>query len=107
MTKLLNFFGSSLQDLRRLPPEARRACGYELRRVQEGLAPTDWKPMPVIGGGVCEIRVHVMGEWRVIYIAKLRDSVWVLHVFGKKTRATSRRDIDLARERYRQLGGTP
>ena len=103
--KPLNFVGSSLDDLRNFPDEARRATGFELRAVQNGLEPTDWKPMNVIGPGVKEIRIHVLGEWRVIYVAKFRDSVYVLHAFQKKTRKTSRQDIDLARQRYRQIGG--
>jgi len=103
--KRLNFVGSSLDDLRNFPDEARRAAGFELRAVQNGLEPSDWKPMQVIGPGVKEIRIHVLGEWRVIYIAKLRDEVYVLHAFHKKTRKASRHDIDLARQRYRQIGG--
>jgi len=104
-TKPLNFVGSSLDDLRNFPDEARRAAGFELRAVQNGLEPSDWKPMQIIGPGVKEIRLHVLGESRIIYIAKLRDSVYVLHAFQKKTRKTSRQDIDLARQRYRQIGG--
>jgi phage-related protein len=103
--KLLNFVGSSLDDLRNFPDEARRAAGFELRTVQNGLEPSDWKPMQVIGPGVKEIRIHVLGEWRVIYVAKLRDVVYMLHAFQKKTQKTSRHDIDLARRRYKQIGG--
>jgi phage-related protein len=103
--KPLNFVGSSLDDLRNFPDEARRAAGFELRAVQSGLEPSDWKPIPAIGQGVKEIRIHVLGEWRVIYVAKLRDAVYLLHAFQKKTRRTSRQDIDLARHRYRQIGG--
>ena len=103
--KSLRFLGSSLDDLRNFPDEARRAAGFELRAVQNGLAPSDWKSMQEIGPGVNEIRIHVLGEWQVIYVAKLRDAVYVLHAFHKKTRKTSRRDIDLARQRYRQIGG--
>ncbi|MDO8722219.1 MAG: type II toxin-antitoxin system RelE/ParE family toxin [Syntrophales bacterium] len=66
---------------------------------------TDLKPLPIIGPGVKEIRIHLLGEWRVIYVAKLRYAVYVLHAFQKKTRKTSRQDIDLARQRYRQIGG--
>jgi phage-related protein len=54
---------------------------------------------------VKEIRIQVLGEWRVIYVAKLREAVYVLHAFQKKTRKASRHDIDLARQRYRQIGG--
>ena len=103
--KPLNFVGSSLDDLRNFPDEARRAASFELRAVQNGLEPRDWKPMQIIGPGVKEIRIHALGEWRVIYVAKLRDAVYVLHAFQKKTRKTSRDDIDLARRRYGQIGG--
>jgi len=103
--KPLNFVGSSLDDLRNFPDEARRAAGFELRAVQNGLEPSDWKAMQIIGPGVNEIRIHVLGEWRIIYVAKFRDAVYVLHAFQKKTRKTSRRDIDLARQRYGQIGG--
>jgi phage-related protein len=103
--KPLNFVGSSLDDLRNFPDEARRAAGFELRAVQNGLEPSDWRSMQIIGPGVNEIRIHVLGEWRVIYVAKLRDAVYVLHAFQKKTKKTSRSDVDLARQRYRQIGG--
>lgn len=103
--KPLNFVGSSLDDLRNFPDEARRAAGFELHAVQNGLEPSNWKPMRAIEQGVREIRIHVLGEWRIIYVAKFRDAVYVLHVFQKKTRKTSQHDIDLARRRYRQIGG--
>ena len=103
--KPLKFVRPSLDDLRDFPDEARRAAGFELRAVQNGLKPSDWKPMPVIGPGVNEIRIHVLGEWRVIYVAKFHDAVYVLHAFHKKTRKTNQRDIDLARQRYSQIRG--
>lgn len=103
--KPLKFAGSSLDDLRNFPDEARRAAGFELRAVQNGLQPTDWKPMKVIGPGVKEIRINALGEWRVIYVAKLRDAVYVLHAFQKKTQKTSQHDINIARQRYKQIGG--
>ena len=68
--KPLNFIGSSLDDLRNFPDEARKEAGFELYAVQRGLEPNDWKPMPSIGRGVKEIRIRVLGEWRVIYVAK-------------------------------------
>ena len=101
----LNFVGSSLDDLRNFPDEARRAAGFELRAVQNGIEPSDWKPIRAVGPGVKEIRIHVLGEWRVIYVGKLRDAVYVLLAFQKKTRKTSWCDIDLARQRSRQIGG--
>ncbi len=103
--KPLNFIGSSLDDLRNFPDEARRAAGFELYAVQCGLEPSDWKPMPTIGRGVKEIRIHVLGEWRIIYAARLEDAVYVLHSFQKKSRKTSQQNIELARKRYKQIGG--
>ena len=103
--KPLKFVGSSLDDLRNFPDEARRAAGFELRAIQSGLDPSDWKAMPIVGSGVKEIRIHMLGEWRVIFVAKLREAVYVLHAFQKKTRKTNQQDIDLARKRYKEVGG--
>ncbi len=65
--------------------------------------PADWKPMLNVGAGACEIRVHALGEWRVIYVAKFADAVYVLHAFQKKTQQTRKEDIALASARYKQL----
>jgi phage-related protein len=106
LAKPLKFVGSSLDDLRNFPDEARRGAGFELRAVQNGLEPSDWKPMRAVGSGVKEIRIHVLGEWRVIYIAQRHNAIYVLHAFQKKSRRTSRSDIELARHRYKQIGGS-
>lgn len=95
--------GASLEDLRDFPPEARRAAGYELRRIQTGLMPTDWKSMPSIGPGVNEIRIHTHFEHRILYLAKFEEAVYVLHAFEKKSRQTRDADLTLARERLRQV----
>ena len=106
--KKLNFVGRSLDDLRDFPAEARREAGFELDAIQRGFEPRDWKPLPEIGAGVREIRIHVLGEWRIVYVAKLLDAVHVLHAFQKKTQKTRRADLDLARQRYCQItGGVP
>ena len=102
--KPLKFVGSSLDDLRDFPEEARRAAGFELRAIQNGFEPRDWKPVSSVGTGAKEIRIHILGEWRVIYVAKVLDAVYVLHAFQKKTQKTSQRDIDLAKMRYKQIG---
>ena len=103
--KPLKFVGSSLDDLRNFPDEARRAAGFELRAIQNGVDPSDWRPMQAIGPGAKEIRIHVLGEWRVVYVAKLHDAVYVLHSFKKTSRKTNRQDIELAHQRYKQIGG--
>src|SRR5574338_215215 len=102
--KALRIVGSSLDELRDFPAEARRAAGFELHAVQSGLMPSDFKPMLAVGAGAYECRLHVLGEWRVIYVAKFDDAVYVLHAFQKKTRRTRKEDIELAARRYRQIG---
>ncbi len=104
MTKTVKFHGSALDDLRAFPLGARRAAGYQLDRLQQGLLPNDWKPMPTIGAGVGEIRIREPdGAFRVVYLAKLPDAVHVLHAFQKKTQKTAQTDIDLAAKRYKEL----
>lgn len=69
--KRIRFKGDSLKQIKAFPPDARRETGYQLDLVQQGLDPTDWKPMPSIGKGVREIRVSDGGNaFRTIYIAK-------------------------------------
>ncbi|PTQ76845.1 phage-related protein [Nitrosospira multiformis] len=102
--KLLRFLGNSLQCLREFPEDVKHDVGYQLNKVQNGAQPDDFKPMSSIGKGVEEIRVRdETGIYRVVYTARLSDAVYVLHAFQKKTQATSRRDIDLAKSRYVEL----
>ena len=102
--KPIEFCGDSLDCLREFPSDARRAVGFQLDRVERGLEPFDWKPMATVGPGVREIRVRDdSGAFRVLYVAKFADAVYVLHCFQKKTQATSRRDLNLAEQRYREL----
>ncbi|HEY6240934.1 MAG TPA: type II toxin-antitoxin system RelE/ParE family toxin [Burkholderiales bacterium] len=101
--KSLRFIGSSLSNLRDFPVEARRAAGFELWQVQSGLMPSDFKPMLNVGPGAYEIRIRVWGQWRVIYVARFAESVYVLHAFRKNTQKTRKEDIELARRRYRQI----
>ncbi|MDE2095154.1 MAG: type II toxin-antitoxin system RelE/ParE family toxin [Burkholderiales bacterium] len=102
--KPIRFLGDSLKRLREFPEDARQDAGYQLDKVQRGEQPDDFKPMPSIGQGVEEIRVwDEAGTFRLIYTARIGNTVVVLHAFQKKTLATSKRDIDLARARWSQL----
>ena len=101
--KPLAWLGASLDDVRAFPEDSRRAAGHQLGRVQQGLLPTDWKPMATVGPGVMEIRVHTRVEHRVFYVAKFDEAVYVLHAFEKRTRKTPKHDVDLARQRFREL----
>lgn len=102
--KPLDFLGDSLDVLRAFPDGARRAAGFQLDRLQRGLEPLDWKPMTSIGPGAQEIRVREEGgAFRVIYLARLPEAVYVIHCFQKKTQRTPRRDLELARRRLSEL----
>jgi len=104
MIKPIEFLGSSLDDLRNFPENIRRMAGYQLDRVQNGLEPLDFKPIPSVGSGVHEVRLRdIEGAFRVFYVAKFEAAVYVLHAFQKKTRKTAPRDIELAASRYRDL----
>jgi phage-related protein len=83
--------------------EARRVAGYQPWLVQQGRDPDDWRPLPSVGIGVREIRVHTGREHRVIYVASFAEGIYVLHAFEKKTRRTLTRDLELARIRLREV----
>lgn len=102
--KPIEFRGSALDDLRAFPVAAKREAGYQLDQVQRGRNPDDWKPMNTVGHGVCEIRIRdTDGAFRVIYVAKFADAIYVLHCFQKKTQKTSREDLAVATRRYKDL----
>jgi len=102
--KPLRFRGNSLEALREFSVDARQVAGFQLDKVQRGLEPDDWKPMAAVGSGVKELRIREeAGTFRVIYLAKLAEAVYVLHCFQKKTEQTSEKDIQLARKRYKDL----
>lgn len=101
--KSIEWVKGSLRCLKAFPDEARYRAGYELLLVQEGEAPTDWKPMPSVGPGAIEIRIHSPFEHRVVYIAKYPEAIYVLHCFQKKTQSTTKRDIEYARSAYAEV----
>jgi phage-related protein len=103
VSKDLAWVGRSREDLRAFPSDARREAGHQLNLVQLGLEPDDYRPMPSVGPGVIEIRIHSDTEYRVFYVAKYADTVFVLHAFEKKTRKTSQRDLDLGKERLKEV----
>jgi phage-related protein len=93
--KPVEFCGSALADLRAFPEAARRDAGYQLVRIQRARDPDDWKPMKGIGAGVREIRVRAAdGAFRVVYVAKFAEAIFVLHCFRKTSQRTSREDLD-------------
>src|SRR6266511_6472956 len=101
--KSIIWLGSSRRDLRAFPALARRLVGFQLRRVQQGLDPDDWKPMQTVGPGVREIRIHIAGAHRLFYVATRPEAIYVLHAFEKKTQKTSAHDLRIGRERFGAL----
>ena len=96
--------GSSREDLKDFPEAVQDSVGFELYRVQCGLAPKDWKSMTTVGTGVKEIRVRdEAGVFRVIYLATRPEGIYVLHCFQKKTQRTSSSDLDLATKRFKSI----
>ena len=101
--KQLLWLGDSLVELKAFSDEARRSAGHQLGLIQWGLDPLDWKSMENFGAGVKEIRIRVESTYRVLYVAKFIEAVYVLHAFVKKTPKTSKKDIDLSIARYKAL----
>jgi len=102
--KPITFLGSSLKALRAFTDAARQDAGFQLDLVQHGQRPDDFKPMPAVGAGLEELRVWCeQGTFRVVYLARLADAIFVPHAFQKKTRTTAKADIEIATRRYRQL----
>jgi len=97
------WLGSSRDDVRCFPVDARRDAGLQLRQVQRGRDPKDWKAMPSVAPGVREIRIHTVVEHRVVYVAKFAEGVYVLHAFEKKSRKTPQRELEIAQNRLRAL----
>jgi phage-related protein len=94
-----------LEEVRAWPKDVREEVGRQLNKVEYGGEPFDFKPMKTIGPGVNEIRHADDGDqYRLIYVAKFKEAIYVLHVITKKkTQQTSQHDIDLARKRYKML----
>jgi phage-related protein len=99
--KPIYWVGTSYEDLLSFSVGAKQQAGYQLHRVQNGLEPENWKPFSTIGAGVKEIRIKESdGIYRIIYVAKFQNRIYVLHSFQKKTQKTRKHDIDIAKARY-------
>jgi phage-related protein len=102
--KPVKFLGTSREDLLTFPQGVRSQVGQALYLVQEGGEPDDFKPMTTVGSGAYEIRVRDQdGAFRIIYVAKFKSAIYVLHAFQKKTQQTAQSDLALATNRYRSI----
>jgi phage-related protein len=93
--------------MQQFPRDARAAAGKELDRVQCGRDPRDPKPMESVGAGAREIRVRTFAggalEYRVVYVARFKEAVYVLHAFEKTSRKTAPHHLQLAGKRYKDM----
>ena len=103
INKPIEWIGAVKKDLMDFPDDARRQAGFELRSIQQGDSPSDFKPMYTVGKGVEEIRIRTDDAYRIFYVARFEEAVYVLHAFQKKTQKTSRSDIELGQQRYKQM----
>ena len=101
--KSLIWLDSSKDDLLDFSPEARRKAGFQLRAIQRGKPPADFKPMAIVGPGVEEIRIRADGAYRIFYIARFEEAIYILHCFQKKIQRTASQDIELGQARYQKL----
>ncbi|MGI8855452.1 MAG: type II toxin-antitoxin system RelE/ParE family toxin [Thermomicrobiales bacterium] len=103
----LRWIGTSLDDLRAFPPEVQSRMGFALRAAQEGSMDPDAKVLHGFGNaGVVEVAERfARNAYRAVYTVRLEHSVYVLHVFQKKSKsgiATSTPDVDTIRRRLRE-----
>lgn len=104
MTKEIIWMGSSFDDIKDFPKNARKQAGSDLNRIKAGLPPKDWKSFTTVGPGTAEIRIKDEGNlYRVFYVAKFEDGIFVLHCFSKTTQKTSQHDIDVGKNRYKAM----
>ena len=67
------------------PDDAKHKAGYQLRKVQQGDLPDEFKPMPEIGAGVNEVIVDTADGWfRVMYVAKFEEAVYASCILFRK-----------------------
>lgn len=101
--KPIYWIGTSREDISRFPEEAKRKAGFQLRAIQKGENPRDFKPISIIGKGREEIRIWIGETYRIFYVARFQEGIYVLHAFEKKPQKTSKKDIELGQKRYQQM----
>lgn len=101
--KSVVWLGDTCRSVKGYPHAVRQEIGYNLDKVQRGMEPFDWKSMSSVGHGVNELRIHHGNEYRVLYVAKFEEAIYVLHSFVKKTQQTPIKDIALGKQRYAEM----
>ena len=101
--KPIYWIGTSKTDIAQFPLDAKRKTGFQLRTIQRGNSPTDFKPISIVGKGVEEIRIKTGEAYRIFYVARFAEAIYVLHAFQKKTQKTTKRDIEIGKQRYQAM----
>jgi phage-related protein len=96
--------GDSKEVISSFPDAVRYNLGFDLRLLQQGQQPMDYRPMSSIGPGVFELRDQDERAWyRVIYLSRVRGVIHVLHCFEKRSRETPMKEINTARQRLKAV----
>ena len=101
--KDVKWLGDSLEVLKSYPKKVRQKLGWNIDMVQLGKMPIDAKSMSTVGKSVWELRAMHRGQFRLFYLVKKADAIYVLHVFKKKTQKTSAKDLRLAKQRLNEI----
>lgn len=104
--KPVRWIGSSQKDIRAFPKAVREDIGYALWEAQQGRKAPNAKPLRGFqGADVVEIvEDHDGDTYRAVYTVRIRDAIYVLHVFQKKSKSgikTPQADLDRIRRRLR------
>lgn len=96
--------GDAREVLQAFPEDVKQNFGFELWQLQQGERPFNYRPLPSIGAGVFELRDQDARAWyRVVYLSRLKDVIYVLHCFEKKSREMPRRDFEKAKQRLKAV----
>jgi phage-related protein len=96
--------GDSRAVLQSFPEDVRQNFGFELWQLQQGERPSNYRPLPSIGTGVFELRDRDERAWyRVVYLSRIDDVIYVLHCFEKKSREMPRKDFEKAKQRLKAV----
>lgn len=101
----IHWVGDAKEVLSAFPQEVKGVFGYSLRRLQKGLLPDcDARRMQSVGKGVWELKTADERTWyRVVYLTRIGDALYVLHAFEKDSRKTDRRDLMIAKSRLKTV----
>lgn len=101
--KSIVWLSVTYETIKVYPVNVRRETGYNLDKLQRGAEPSDWKPMTKIGPGVKEIRIHEGNEYRILYVTKFKEAIYILHSFVKKTQQTTQKEMNIGRKQYLEM----